>query len=191
MPKCIELLPCDWLISSLCYQAIEQVYIIKWSMSVYIKHTMNVYLKAVINYFKVHYINKLHRTCCYFISVCVYLYFVFESVQVINGSQTGAAGASVCVCVCVCLQGAAVCRCVWVLLSLGGRCFPATGRTWAHVAGGTDTPSYRRAGDDRTRSALETLLRTGSLCDWMVMSNILVQNAVTRLYMLMHLHSAC
>ncbi len=30
MPKCIELLPCDWLISNLCYQAIEQVYLIKW-----------------------------------------------------------------------------------------------------------------------------------------------------------------
>ncbi len=27
MPKCMELLPCDWLISNLCYQAIEQVYL--------------------------------------------------------------------------------------------------------------------------------------------------------------------
>ncbi len=36
MPNCIELLPCDWLISNLCYQAIEQVYLIKWPMSVYI-----------------------------------------------------------------------------------------------------------------------------------------------------------
>ncbi len=27
MPKLIELLPCDWLISYLCYQAIEQVYL--------------------------------------------------------------------------------------------------------------------------------------------------------------------
>ncbi len=26
----------DWLISNLCYQAIEQVYLIKWSVSVYI-----------------------------------------------------------------------------------------------------------------------------------------------------------
>ncbi len=33
MPKCIELLPCDWLISNLCYQAIEQVYLIKWMVS--------------------------------------------------------------------------------------------------------------------------------------------------------------
>ncbi len=30
MPKCIDLLPCDWLISNLCYQPIEQVYLIKW-----------------------------------------------------------------------------------------------------------------------------------------------------------------
>ncbi len=30
MPKCIELLPCDWLISNLCYQAIEQVSLLKW-----------------------------------------------------------------------------------------------------------------------------------------------------------------
>ncbi len=36
MPKCIELLPCDWLISNLRYQAIEQVYLIKWLLSVYI-----------------------------------------------------------------------------------------------------------------------------------------------------------
>ncbi len=36
MNKCIELLPCDWLISNLCYQAIEQVYLIKWPVSVYI-----------------------------------------------------------------------------------------------------------------------------------------------------------
>ncbi len=34
MPKFIELLPCDWLISDLCYQTIEQVYLIKWSVSV-------------------------------------------------------------------------------------------------------------------------------------------------------------
>ncbi len=33
-PKGIELLPCDWLISNLCYQAIEQVYLIKWPVSV-------------------------------------------------------------------------------------------------------------------------------------------------------------
>ncbi len=34
MPKYIELLPCDWLIINLCYQAIEQVYLIKWQVSV-------------------------------------------------------------------------------------------------------------------------------------------------------------
>ncbi len=35
MPKCIELLPWDWLISNLCYQAIEQMYLIKWPVSIY------------------------------------------------------------------------------------------------------------------------------------------------------------
>ncbi len=34
MPKCIELLPYDWLIRNLCYQAIEQMYLIKWPVSV-------------------------------------------------------------------------------------------------------------------------------------------------------------
>ncbi len=29
-PTATELLPCDWLISNLCYQVIEQVYLIKW-----------------------------------------------------------------------------------------------------------------------------------------------------------------
>ncbi len=32
--KYIELLPCDWLIRIVCYQAIEQVYLIKWPVSV-------------------------------------------------------------------------------------------------------------------------------------------------------------
>ncbi len=31
-----ELLPCDWLISNLSYQATEHVYLIKWPVSVYI-----------------------------------------------------------------------------------------------------------------------------------------------------------
>ncbi len=35
MPKCINLLPCDWLINNLCYQEIEQVYLIKCPMRVY------------------------------------------------------------------------------------------------------------------------------------------------------------
>ncbi len=34
MPKCVDFLPCDWLICNLCYQAIEQVYLIKWLVSV-------------------------------------------------------------------------------------------------------------------------------------------------------------
>ncbi len=43
MPKYIELLPCDWLISNLCYQAAEQVHLIKWPVSVYII-SVNFYL---------------------------------------------------------------------------------------------------------------------------------------------------
>lgn len=53
-------------------------------------------------------------------------------------------------------------------------------------------------GDDRTRSALDTLAmgaRTHSvsrrLYGWTVMSNTVVQNAVTCLYMLMRFQSAC
>ncbi len=34
--RCIELLPCDWMICNLFYQAIDQVYLIKWLVSVYI-----------------------------------------------------------------------------------------------------------------------------------------------------------
>ncbi len=30
----LQLLPCDWLIINLCYQATEQVYLIKWPLSV-------------------------------------------------------------------------------------------------------------------------------------------------------------
>ncbi len=41
MPKYIELLPCDWLISYLCYQAIEQVYLIKWPVSVVSCHRVS------------------------------------------------------------------------------------------------------------------------------------------------------
>lgn len=39
------MLLCDWLISSLCYQVIEQVYLVKWLVSVY--HIC--YLKKQIN----------------------------------------------------------------------------------------------------------------------------------------------
>ncbi len=46
MPKCIELLPCDWLISNLCYQAIKQVFLIKWPVSVY----MYIYIYIYITY---------------------------------------------------------------------------------------------------------------------------------------------
>ncbi len=48
MHKCIELLPCDWLISNLCYQAIEQVYLIKWPVSVYIYIYIYIYIQGWI-----------------------------------------------------------------------------------------------------------------------------------------------
>ncbi len=49
MPKCIELLPCDWLISNLCYQAIIQVYLIKFpaTVCVYIYIYIYIYINAV------------------------------------------------------------------------------------------------------------------------------------------------
>ncbi len=46
MPKCIELLPCDWLISNLCYQAIEQVYLIKWPVSVCVCVYIYIYISG-------------------------------------------------------------------------------------------------------------------------------------------------
>ncbi len=48
MLKGIELLPCDWLISNLCYEAIEQVYLIKWPVSVYIY--IYIYIYKVVDY---------------------------------------------------------------------------------------------------------------------------------------------
>ncbi len=41
MPKCIELLPCDWLISNLCYQAIKQLYLIKLPLCVLYQSILN------------------------------------------------------------------------------------------------------------------------------------------------------
>ncbi len=41
MPKCTELLPCDWLISNLYYQAIEQVYIY-----IYIMHLADAFIQS-------------------------------------------------------------------------------------------------------------------------------------------------
>ncbi len=63
MPKCIELLQCDWLISNLCYQAIEQVYLIKWPVSVYI------YI----------YIYTLNYTFWVLINTCIYSLWIFSS----------------------------------------------------------------------------------------------------------------
>ncbi len=50
MPKCIELLPCDWLISNLCYQAIEPVYLIKWPVSECVCVCVCVYILEVVTY---------------------------------------------------------------------------------------------------------------------------------------------
>ncbi len=52
MPKCIAFLPCDWLISYFYYQAIDQVYLIKCPVSVYVLYIeivkkKNVFLDAV------------------------------------------------------------------------------------------------------------------------------------------------
>ncbi len=60
MPKCIELLPCDWLISNLCYQATEQVYLIKWPVSVCVCIYICVYICEVklINKYKIIYTVK-------------------------------------------------------------------------------------------------------------------------------------
>ncbi len=49
MPKCIELLPCDWLISNLCYQAIEQVYLIKWPVCVCVCVCVYIYIYIYIH----------------------------------------------------------------------------------------------------------------------------------------------
>ncbi len=48
MPKCIELLPCDWLISNLCYQAIDQVHLIKWPMSVYVCVWLQIHVYVIV-----------------------------------------------------------------------------------------------------------------------------------------------
>ncbi len=47
-PKCIELLPCDWLISNLSHQAIEQVYLIKWPVSVCVCVYIYIYIYIYI-----------------------------------------------------------------------------------------------------------------------------------------------
>ncbi len=44
MPKCIELLICDWMISNLYYQAIEQMHLIKWPVSVCVYIYIYIYI---------------------------------------------------------------------------------------------------------------------------------------------------
>ncbi len=49
MPKCIELPPCDWLISNLCYHAIERVYLVKWPVSVYVGYGQTFHFPYNVN----------------------------------------------------------------------------------------------------------------------------------------------
>ncbi len=54
MPNCIEMLPCDWLISNLRYQAIKQMFLIKWPVSVCVCVCVCVYIyiyNLIISYF--------------------------------------------------------------------------------------------------------------------------------------------
>ncbi len=101
MPKCIELLPCDWWICNLCYQSIEQVYLIKWPVSVcavycvyllciYKNTHMHVYICGKICYvyilyifiYSITYMNiNIHaNTCKYFLNIyCMYVYLYIHN----------------------------------------------------------------------------------------------------------------
>ncbi len=70
MPKCIELLPCDWMISNLCYQAIERVYLIKWPVSVYIYVCVCIYIYICICMYLYMYMY-MHVFIYIYIYVCV------------------------------------------------------------------------------------------------------------------------
>jgi len=76
-PKCIELLPCDWLISNVCYQAIEQEYLIKWPVSVYIWKMCYVYMLNIFIY-NVKYKNIIY-TCKYFLYVYLYICYIINT----------------------------------------------------------------------------------------------------------------
>ncbi len=65
MPK---LLPCDWLISNLCYQVIEQVYLIKWPVSVCVCVCIYMYMYIYSMYI---YIYIYIYICIY--TVCIYI----------------------------------------------------------------------------------------------------------------------
>ncbi len=51
--EAIELLTCDWLISNLCYQAIEQVYPIKWLVSVFIFIYISICCCLLVTFFNI------------------------------------------------------------------------------------------------------------------------------------------
>ncbi len=73
MPKCIELLPCDWLISNLCYQAIEQVYLIKWLVSVCMY--VCVYIQWVWKVFRPPYIFHSLLYCSHLLKSFKFIFF--------------------------------------------------------------------------------------------------------------------
>ncbi len=130
MPKCIELLPCDWLISNLCYQAIEQVYLIKWPVSVYIYIYIYIYITFIYFYYYLCFLTfnggLLHNIKCqpdpfhylficplhnlfYFIGNCykcqilsnVQMDNLLELIEVLEISKNKQITCCVCVCVCV------------------------------------------------------------------------------------------
>ncbi len=88
--ECIELLPCDWLINNLFYQAIEQVYLIKWPVSVYVSFWRSVLPRGRIcqnltffytgakptDTFKTVPVPKqyLNRYLCVYIYIYIYIY---------------------------------------------------------------------------------------------------------------------
>ncbi len=65
LTKFTELLPCDWLISNVCYQAIEQLYLIKWPGSLMFNVFNIIVLLLIINF----------NTCiCICVCICIYMY---------------------------------------------------------------------------------------------------------------------
>ncbi len=80
MPK---LLPCDWLISNLCYQVIEQVYLIKWAVSVCVYIYIYMYMYICICIYIYVYIYVYIYICVYiyiYIYVYIYIYIYIYSI---------------------------------------------------------------------------------------------------------------
>ncbi len=78
MPKCIELLPCYWLISNLCYQAIEQVYLIKWPVSAYVYIYIYIYMYILLLLFYSVVEISFHRYDFRRNWIKKYIYFGFQ-----------------------------------------------------------------------------------------------------------------